>query len=567
MCLAALSLQAEVRLPAIFSDNMVLQQKLANPVWGWDEPGTKVVVTFGNQSKSATADAEGKWKVKLDPVPASAEPAALSVKGTSTRRLTNVLVGEVWVCSGQSNMGFTLGKTVPADLDVALARYPQIRLISVPQFGTQEIQDDFEGRWQECTPESVNAFTAVGYHFGRVLHEMLGVPVGLIDNAWGGSACEAWVRRDLLEKDPRFKDIIERWKQTEATFTQAAFDKQVADHKAKVDAWAAARKEALKAGKPLPPNPPRAPQNPMTGQHRPGNLYAGVLHPTIGYGIKGAIWYQGESNASRAKEYRDLFPFMIEHWRKEWKQGDFPFYWVQLADYKDLKTEPGDSDWAELREAQTLTMKRLSNTGQCVITDLGEANDIHPRNKRDVGERLVRWALAKDYGVKIPYSSPVFKEVKFEGGKAVVTFDHAASGLRVVDVDEVRGFAICGKDRKWVWADAVILPDSPLSPRTPRGNQIAISSKAVPEPVAVRYAWADNPVANVYSAEGLPVTPFRTDDFPMITDPANPEGLQAQTQKREQEIRELQAKRSEAVKKAAEAKKAKEAAARKARQS
>lgn len=288
----------------------------------------------------------------------------------------------------------------------------------------------------------------------------------------------------------------------------------------------------------------------MTGQHRPGNLYAGVLHPTIGYGIKGAIWYQGETNASRAKEYQELFPFMIEHWRKEWKQGDFPFYWVQLADYKDYKSEPGDSDWAELREAQTLTMTKLPNTGQCVITDLGEANDIHPRNKRDVAERLVRWALAKDYGLKIPYSSPVFKNVKFEGGQAILTFDHAETGLRVVDMDEVQGFAICGKDRKWVWADAVILPDSKLSPRTPRGNQIAVSSQQVPEPVAVRFAWADNPVANVYSAEGLPLTPFRTDDFPLITDPANSEGLQAQAQKREQAIRDLQAKRAEAAKKA-----------------
>lgn len=548
---AALSLQAELRLPAIIGDNMVLQQKQANPIWGWDTPGAEVTVTFAGQTKTTKAGADGRWTVKLDAVSASAKPATLSVKGSTSRELKNVLVGEVWICSGQSNMGFSVNRTVTADLDMAQAKYPQIRLISVPQVGTQEIKDDFDGAWTECTPETVGGFSAVGYHYGRVLHDMLGVPVGLIDNAWGGSACEAWVRRDLLEKDARFKDIIERWQKTEASFTQAAFDKQVADHKEKVAAWAAARKAALAAGKLAPAGPPRAPQNLMTGQHRPGNLYAGVLHPTIGYGIKGVIWYQGESNASRAKEYRDLFPFMIQHWRNEWKQGDFPFYWVQLADFKAYQTEPVESDWAELREAQTLTLGKLPNTGQCVITDLGEANDIHPRNKRDVAERLARWALVKDYGFKLPYSSPVLKSAKFEGGKALLTFDHAETGLRVVDMDEVKGFAICGKDRKWVWAQAVILPDHKTSPRTPRSNQIAVSSPAVPEPVAVRFAWADNPVANVYSAEGLPVTPFRTDDFPMITDPANPEGLQAQAQKREAEIRAVMQKRAEAAKKAA----------------
>jgi len=563
LLLSAVTVHAELRLPAIIGDHMVLQQKLANPIWGWDTPGTEVTVKFAGQTKTAKADAKGKWTVKLDPVPANAQPATISIQGTSGKELKNVLVGEVWVCSGQSNMGFTLGKTWTADLDVALAKYPQIRLISVPQVGTQEIQEDFKGQWEECSPDTVGTFTAVGYHYGRVLHEMLGVPVGLIDNAWGGSACEAWVKRDLLEKDARFKDIIERWQKTEATFTQAAFDKQVADHKARVAGWANERKEALKNGRELPAAPPRAPQNPMTGQHRPGNLYAGVLHPTIGYGIKGAIWYQGESNSSRAKEYRELFPFMIQHWRKEWKQGDFPFYWVQLADFKAYTTEPGDSDWAELREAQTLTMSKLPNTGECVITDLGEANDIHPKNKRDVAERLARLALVKDYGFKLPYSSPTFKEVKFEGSQAILTFDHAETGLRVVDVDEVRGFAICGEDRKWVWADATILPDSKQSPRTPRGNQIAVSSKVIAKPVAVRFAWADNPVANVYSAEGLPVTPFRTDDFPMITDPANPDGLQAQVLKREQEIRAVQAVRAEAQKKAAATAKARAEAAKK----
>jgi sialate O-acetylesterase len=541
LTLLAVSARAELKLPAIIGDNMVLQQKQANPLWGWDAPGTEVTVKFAGQTKTAKADEKGKWTVKLDAVPANAQPATITIQGSSTRELKNVLVGEVWICSGQSNMGFTLGGTWDADLDIAQAKFPLIRLISVPQVGTQEIQDDFKGQWEECSPTNVGTFTAVGYHFGRVLHEMLGVPVGLVDNAWGGSSCEAWVKRDLLEKDPRFAAIIANWKNIEATYTQEAFDKQMAEHKEKVDAWAKARAEAAKAKKMFTARAPRAPQNPLTGQHRPGNLYAGVLHPTIGYGIKGVIWYQGESNASHAKEYGDLFPFMIEHWRKEWQQGDFPFYWVQLADFKDYQAEPIDSEWAELREAQTRTLGKLPHTGQCVITDLGEANDIHPKNKRDVAERLVRWALVKDYGMKLPYRSPELKDAKFDGGKALLTFDYAPQGLRTIDIDDAKGFAICGEDKKWVWAKASIIGGSKKGT-----NQIEVSAEGVAKPVAVRYAWADNPVCNVYSAEGLPVTPFRTDDFLMTTDPANPNSVAALTEKRAEDLR----KASEAKKKA-----------------
>lgn len=528
---AATLAQADVKLPAIFSDHMVLQQKQTNRVWGWDAPGTVVKVEFGGQTVSGTADGEGKWGVKLDPVPANAKPQQLSVAGSSVRVIQDVLVGEVWLCSGQSNMGFTVNRAHDADLEMLTSKYPRIRLISVPQVGTQEIQDDFVGQWEACTPETVGSFSAVGFFYGRLLHEMLDVPVGLIDNAWGGSAAEAWVRRDVLEKDKRFADLMAKWKKTEAEFTPEAFAKLQADHKTKLAAWVEARKVKLKAGEVVTGAAPRAPQNPMTGQHRPGNLYAGVLHPTIGYGIKGAIWYQGESNSGRAYEYAYLFPLMIQHWREEWKQGDFPFYWVQLADYKPEMPEPGDSDWAELREAQTKTMSLLKNTGQAVITDLGEANDIHPLNKRDVAERLARWALVKDYGMKLPFRSPELKDAKFEGGKALLTIDHAPAGLRTVDVDEVRGFAICGEDKKWVWAKASIVGGSK------RGtNQIEVSSPAVPNPTAVRYGWADNPVCNVYSFDGgLPLTPFRTDDFPMIS--------KLNTEKAAAQMREMEARK------------------------
>lgn len=502
--------QAELKLPAIIGDNMVLQQKQTNPIWGWDTAGTHVTVQFGAQSKSGTADASGKWTVKLDPVPASAQPATMTIKGTTSRTLANILVGEVWLCSGQSNMGFTVGRTRDADVEMLGSKHPNIRLISVPNVGTQIPQNDFVGKWDACTPETVKEFSAVGFFYGRLLHQMLDVPVGLIDNAWGGSACEAWVRRDLLEKDARFKDMIARWQQTEATYD---FAKVKAAYTAGIEKRKQQVAEARKAGKPVPAfTPGRPPRDEMTGNHRPGNLYAGCLHPIIGYGIKGAIWYQGESNASRAHEYGYLFPMMIQHWRDEWKSGDFPFYWVQLADYRVEATEPGDSDWAELRESQTKTQNVIKNGGQAVIIDIGEGKDIHPTNKRDVAERLARLALAKDYGVKIPYRSPEFKTAAFDGGKATVTIDTFGSSLNTFDVAEIRGFAVCGEDKKWVWAEGKIVgPD-----------KVEVVSKTVTKPVAVRYAWSDNPVCNLYSKEGLPVTPFRSDNFPMITDPASP---------------------------------------------
>ena len=509
--LTAQSLRAELKLPAIIGDQMVLQQQQTNPIWGWDKPGTTVKVTFMGQTRSATADDKGAWRVKLDPVPANAKPTTLTVEGSSKKEITGVLVGEVWLCSGQSNMGFAVGNALDSDLEIGTSANPLIRLISVPNLGTQELQDDFFGRWEECGPTNVGTFSAVGYFYGRVLQRVLGVPVGLIDNAWGGSACEAWIHRPVLEKDPRFKSIIETWKKTEAGFSEEAFNKTKAAHAEKVAAWSLARRNAMIKKLPIPPSPPRAPQNPMTGQHRPGNLYAGCLNPIIGYGIKGAIWYQGETNSGRAKEYRELFPAMITHWREVWKQGDFPFYWVQLADYKEELPTPGDSAWAELREAQTLTMKAIKNGGQAVIIDLGEGKDIHPRNKLDVAERLARWALVEHYGQKIAHRSPEFKALKVEGKNAIVTLDTFGASLNTFDVREVLGFAICGEDKVWHWAKA-----------TMQGNDsLVVNSDKVASPVAVRYAWSDNPVCNLFATNGLPVTPFRTDDFMMVTDPAN----------------------------------------------
>lgn len=494
---------ADVKLPAVFTDHMVLQQGQPNRVWGWASPGETVRVAIQQQTHETQAGTDGRWEVTLKPLPVGA-PLTLTVTGNNTVTVNDVLVGEVWVCSGQSNMQWSVNQSYDADLHKLTANYPQIRLLTVPQVGTQEPQSDFRGAWQVCSPETVGDFSAVGYYFGRQLHTTLNVPIGLIDNAWGGSACEAWIRRDLMEAKPdMYGPLLARW---DAIAQRAADPVEQQKFAAQMEAWQKEAAEARAAGKPVPRQPQGLDQQ-MRGQHRPANLYHGMLQPILGYGIRGVIWYQGETNAGRAYQYRDMFPLMIQNWRDDWKQGDFPFYWVQLADFRAEQPQPGNSDWAELREAQTMTLDRLPNTGEAVIIDIGEGKDIHPRNKVDVGLRLARLALARDYGINLAHRSPRYASKAVQGGKVVLTFDHVGGGLRNFDVNESIGFAIAGEDRKWVWAKANVTGP----------NTIEVSAAEVPEPVAVRYAWSDNPVCNVYSAEGLPVTPFRTDDWPGVT--------------------------------------------------
>jgi sialate O-acetylesterase len=485
--------RAEVKLPAIFGDHMVLQRDQKDRVWGWADPGEEITVAIDGQTKAAKAGPDGKWQVTLDPIPAGG-PYTVTVKGKNTVAYNDVLSGEVWVCSGQSNMQMPVAAANDSALEIKAANYPGIRLITVPNRGTQEPQKDFRGKWQVCSPQTVGGFSAVGFFFGRQLHQILGVPIGLINDAWGGSACEAWIPRERLAADPKYKPLLEHWAEIEKNYPR---DKQAYDE---------ARAKAKAEGK-TSRRGPRNPEALMTGNSRPGNIFNGVLLPTIGYGIRGVIWYQGETNAGRAYQYRDLFPLMIQTWRDLWGQGDFPFYWVQLADFLDETTEPTESGWAELREAQTMTMSKLPHTGEAVIIDLGEGKDIHPRNKQDVAKRLARWALAKDYGISIPCQSPTYKSMERHGNRVVLTFDHVDGGFRPFDVNEPRGFAIAGSDRKFVRAQAKV-----TGPST-----IEVWSDKVPEPVAVRYAWANNPVCNLYSAAGLPATPFRTDDWPGVT--------------------------------------------------
>ncbi|MCA8983718.1 MAG: sialate O-acetylesterase [Planctomycetaceae bacterium] len=493
--------RAELTMPNVFTDHMVLQRNQQNPVWGWDDPGTRVTVAIHGQTHTATADDSGRWRVKLNPLEAGG-PYTLSVRGTSARELQDVLVGEVWVCSGQSNMAWRVAQANDPDLEQLTAKYPQIRLLHVPNRASQESEKNFDGAWQVCSPETVGNFSAVGYFFGRQLHQTLGVPIGLINNAWGGSSAEAWVNRDLLEQDGRFTSMLEQWKKTEATYDH---EKALADYNVRLRNWQEADKAARAEGKPSTPRP-QPPRDPLTGNHRPGNLYGGCLHPIIGYGIRGAIWYQGESNAGRAYQYRELFPLMITNWRDEWQQGDFPFYWVSLANFRRVVPAPAESTWAELREAQTMTLS-LPNTGEAIIIDLGESDDIHPRNKQDVAKRLARHALARDYGFDIHAASPRYESHEVQGNKIVLNFQDVGATLQTIDVREPIGFTIAGEDRVFVPADARIIA----------GNKIEVSSPVVAKPVAVRYAWADNPVCNVRNNLLLPLTPFRTDEWPGIT--------------------------------------------------
>lgn len=489
------AVRAELALPSIFGDSMVVQRDRPVHVWGWTRPETSVTVRLADHQVSAEADAEGRFDVDLPAMPAGG-PHELIVEADETRTFRDVLVGEVWVCSGQSNMAWPVSRAKDADLEAMAANFSKIRIISVPQVGTQEPQRDFQGSWSAVTPESVQDFSAVGYFFGRQLHQTLDVPIGLIDNAWGGSAAEAWVPRDVLEAAGDYDSMLQQW------------DQIAENDQASLRRWQQQRQDWIDSGKQGPE--PKRPRTRLDGQHRPANLYNGVLLPTIGYSIAGVIWYQGESNASRAYQYRELFPLMIQTWRDRWDQGNFPFYWVQLADFKSESIQPQASAWAELREAQTMTADRLDQTGQAVIIDSGEGRDIHPRNKQDVAKRLARLALKNQYGYDIHADSPRFDSMKqTEDGRVRLQFRDVGSGLYTFDVDRPVGFTVAGVNRQFHVAQAELID----------GKTIEVWSPEVPEPVAVRYAWADNPISNVQSREGLPLTPFRTDQWPGVTEP------------------------------------------------
>jgi len=460
LTLAANIASAEVSLPNIFGGNMVLQQDTEAPVWGKADTGEKVTVTLGDAKAETTADKDGKWSVRIKTPKASDKALTLVVQGKNKIEYPDVLVGEVWICSGQSNAEWTVASSDNAKGEAEKANYPQIRMVKVQHNAAEQPQDDVNATWAICTPDSVPNFSAIGYFFARKLREELKVPVGIISTNWGGTIAEAWTSRATLASDPDFAPILQR----SATFQ--------------------------------PGNPNQA-----------SVLYNGMIHPLIPYAIRGAIWYQGESNRSRAEQYAKLFPAMIADWRKLWKQGDFPFYFVQLAPYKYDKNNDVQ-ELPELWEAQTKTLTASKNTGMAVTTDIGNLNDIHPKNKQDVGLRLALWALAKDYGQKdLEYSGPLYESRAVEGNKIRVKFTHAA-GLTARS-GEPQLFTIAGEDKKFVPAKAVI-----------DGETVVVSSDAVAKPVAVRYGWtewAEPEKYNLFNKAGLPASPFRTDDFPEVT--------------------------------------------------
>jgi sialate O-acetylesterase len=482
---------AAVKPNPLFSDHAVLQRDLPVPVWGTADPDEKVTVKIQEQSVSATAGKDGKWMVKLAKLKAGG-PFELKIEGTDGGvTLKNVLVGDVWVASGQSNMEWPVRASADPQKAIDESKNDQIRLFTVPKKTSKTPLTTVDAKWVECGPTTVPGFSAVAYFFGRDLQQQLKVPIGLIHTSWGGTICEAWASVPALEKHPDFKSVESIWQQQEEAFKKALAKYQ--DDVAKAKA----------AGK----TPPKPPNNPEFNPNRPSVLYNAMIAPLIPYGIRGAIWYQGESNAGRAYQYRTLFPLMIQNWRDDWKQGDFAFLLVQLAPFMKIVKDPQESAWAELRESQLMATTRLPKVGIAVITDVGHETDIHPKQKEPVGHRLALGALALSHDQKLVYSGPVYDSMKVEEGKAVLSFKHVGGGL-VAKGGALTGFTICGEDHKFYNADAKI-----------EGDKIVVSSSQVAKPVAVRYGWANFPVVNLENKEGLPASPFRTDDFPGVTTP------------------------------------------------
>lgn len=494
--------RANVALPDVLSDSMVLQRGVAVPVWGKAEPGESVTVSFAGQTKRTTADGEGRWRVQLDPLRATATPSTLTVKGANTVELKDILVGEVWLVAGQSNMQLTLGETANGEAAIASANHPLIRLFNVSRQVAFHHAPPPLAKWLACTPASVKEFSAAGYYFGVELQKELGVPVGLINSSYGGSQAEAWTPVQYLLADEKLRPTVERKKiwDEERPRVKVEYEEQI-------KRWREESDKARSAGARPSPSPPVP--DALREYRVASSIYDGMIEPLIPFRIAGAFWYQGESNEERAQQYAFLLPTMIRAWRERWGEGDFPFGIVQLPNYRDPKPEPADEAWSHLREAQRRTALATRNAGLVVTIDIGEAHNIHPKDKLDVGLRMALWTLAKVYGRKLVASGPMFRRMKVEGSKAVLTFDDVGRGLRIRDGDRLQEFAVAGADRKWHWAEA----------RIEGRNRVEVWSSDVPRPVAVRYAFNNNPRhPNLTNDAGLPAAPFRTDDWPGPTD-------------------------------------------------
>lgn len=624
-CISAI---AEIKLPHIFSDNMIIQRDKPVRIWGSADKNEKIEVSFNGQKKATKANAAGEWSVTLQPMTYGGTNT-LTVKGKSnTVTFSNILIGDVWLCSGQSNMEWTVKDVNNAPMEIATAQHPNIRSFNVVKDMATAPKSDLNGSWTVCSPETVKDYSAVGYFFAKELYEKTGIPIGIINSSWGGTDIETWIPESSFKTLPESFSL--RYKGTslgdnfeafvkENDVKKLAYEKAVNNERGIAEQWqnlpidatwksievpkiweeteignadgyvwfkytinipkeAAGKKATIQLGTiddnditwingvkvgetnaynanrvyEIPANVIREGANtitvrvydgaggggfygnpdklfilsegqkyPLAGQWKykasvltsdfgyvnvspnmhPYLLYNAMINPLVPFAIKGVTWYQGENNAGEAYKYRTLFPLLINSWREKWND-EFPFYWVQLANFMAEDKQPADSEWAELREAQTLTLS-VPHTGQATIIDIGEADDIHPRNKQDVGKRLSLISLNKDYGQKdIVIYGPMFKSMEITGAKAVLSFDYTGGGLETTNkYGYVNGFAIAGADNKFVWAKAYI-----------DGDKVVVYNEKISNPVSVRYAWGNNPDVNLYNKEGLPAVPFRTDN-------------------------------------------------------
>jgi sialate O-acetylesterase len=492
--LAAPFAPAELTLPALFSDHMVIQCDKPIPVWGRADPGTEVTVQLSGWERTAKADAKGEWRVTLPSVTASEKRQMLRiVAGDEKLELKDVLFGEVWLGSGQSNMAMAVGGVDNAQDEIASADYPLIRMFTVARQSKDEPAGEASGQWQVCSPQTVARFSATAYFFGRHLHkELRGVPVGLVNSSWGGTAVEAWTSMPAQEKVPELQPVLAKWREAGTDYDPEKSEKS---YEVRLTRWQEAAKQAKAAGK-KPPRKPKKGSNPRLNQNHPANLYNGMIAPLIPYAMRGAIWYQGERNTSgpMAALYSLQLETLIRDWRTRWGQGEFPFIYVQLPNFQTTR------NWSVVQE-QMLKTLRLPNTGMAVTIDVGDAKNIHPKNKQAVGKRLALWALGTTYERDEAYSGPLYRAAEKHGNAIVVSFEHVGEGLKAQG-GELTGFEIAGADRKFLPASAVI-----------EGATVSVSSPEVASPEAVRYAWAANPTCNLFNAADLPASPFRTDEW------------------------------------------------------
>ena len=490
----------DISLPSIIGEGMVLQRNAEIRIWGWADPQEKVEVILGENTAHAVTNDQGHWSLSLSAMEAGG-PYKMVFRGQNTIELKNIMIGEVWICGGQSNMDWPVRLSNNAEAEMAHAQFPEIRLFTVARKVRVQPQDNCEGSWNVCIPETVGNFSAVGYFFGRQLHQKLNVPVGLINSCLGGTRAEAWTDREYLARNPSLSSIFDKYEKIQQEWPSVC-----EEYGRKVSLWvqdydlASSKDGAI-------PTPPAQPFGPHHHQNTVSGLYNAMIAPLIPYTIKGVIWYQGESNTDSAYQYKTLLPTMIQNWRDKWRQGEFPFLIVQLANFGQKVSQPGPCGWAELRAAQFYVSQTVKNAGLAVAIDLGVADDVHPRNKQEVGHRLALIAEATVYGENIIYSGPIYRSMKIDGSKVRLEFDHVGSGLITNDSAPLSGFSIAGEDQTFKWAEAEI-----------EGDEIIVWNNEIVDPVAVRYGWEINPDCNLYNKEGLPASPFCSDNWKWLTD-------------------------------------------------